>query len=733
MNRYLRAISFWVLAVLLCTGHLSALAQADTDSVVTNVIFDGVNYENRTEFAWEWHKPIPEGGIKWDGDPEYLFMDDYTIDEIVDVASEDHIGTQYVNNQIAFMSEKDVDFYSVELIAAKYGCRIVGYLAPTGDYVIESIIPKDYYELLKIVDELKKEEALLSDTVNLRYVYTFDTCAYPSDPWGNASWDQSNPEGYNWSVEAIKAPTAWDYINHMQPLNIGIIDSTFFSDHPDINYIARYNRNQFSNGSQNAFEIMNQWGAAANKYHLFGEKYINAINQLLHGTHVAGTFCAIYDNGIGISGVFPRGNIIAIGTEYQNNTFDMSQDEIRTVLESQTQLHINVSDPYLEKYYFLVMRRHDVKVINMSLGNNDKVVEGFDLSDPEQNRQYSLIMTERYTNTFGFGEFFNRIEALGYDFVFVNAAGNMERNAQANYWPEFISQDYFRKRLIVVGSYGIGLFGNYHFSSFSNYGEVIDILAPGENIYSTLFTPILGQPTYDNVTSWDSIFAGLKHWDGTSMAAPHVAGTAAMIWSINPELSGADVKKKVLESVNYEKVLYSNHSDDVLPDGRKRPYYLLDAGSAVILTMNGVNNPTPKPTVTPMPPVEPTATSTLIPTPTPALIEKELQCALKIKFDSLYDGMRFTLKLENAQEGIAQFDVILKHNGVIYIDTKNNVYDTSYGFAHTEDTWQFYMDSVPFNGAELYVTAADGSGRVFNGSKIVTSLGEFEGYMPTDD
>lgn len=59
---------------------------------------------------------------------------------------------------------------------------------------------------------------------------------------------------------------------------------------------------------------------------------------------------------------------------------------------------------------------------------------------------------------------------------------------------------------------------------FSNYGTKVDVAAPGVNIYSTV-----PNNTY-----------GFK--DGTSMASPHVAGLAALIWSHNTDLTAAEVR-----------------------------------------------------------------------------------------------------------------------------------------------------------------------------------------------
>jgi cell wall-associated protease len=118
--------------------------------------------------------------------------------------------------------------------------------------------------------------------------------------------------------------------------------------------------------------------------------------------------------------------------------------------------------------------------------------------------------------------------------LIVHIAGNDGNSADENpYYPSDNNFDDSKEvcnNFINVGSITHKLDSTF-VSNFSNYGKQnVDLFAPGEEIYTTA-------PKNSYISD-----------SGTSLSAPMVSGTAALIWSYYPKLTAADVKQIIMDS-----------------------------------------------------------------------------------------------------------------------------------------------------------------------------------------
>jgi subtilisin family serine protease len=187
-----------------------------------------------------------------------------------------------------------------------------------------------------------------------------------------------------------------------------------------------------------------------------------------HGTHVAGITGAITNNVTGIAGVSWFNPIMPVKVLDENG--EGSLYEITSGIRWATD--------------------HGAKVINMSLGD----------SEPSQ-MLYDAI---RY--------------AYEKDVVLIAAAGN--DNVGTPMYPAGYDE------VLSVSAVD----QQQQKAVFSNYGEHIDVTAPGEHIPSTF---------PDN----NYVFMS-----GTSMAAPHVTGLAGLIRSLQPELNNEEVMQVIRQT-----------------------------------------------------------------------------------------------------------------------------------------------------------------------------------------
>jgi serine protease len=286
----------------------------------------------------------------------------------------------------------------------------------------------------------------------------------PNDPGYAQQW------GYNDSDAGIRANEAWDSATGAGVV-VAVLD-TGITSHPDLNanvlpgydFIIDTSVSNDGNGRDSDPSDPGDW-VTANQC---GSPH-SAQNSSWHGTHVAGTVAAVTNNSTGGAGTAFGAKIVPVRVLGTCGGYDSDIADAIIWASGGTVSGVPAN-------------ANPAEVINLSLGGSGACGS----------------TTQAAINS-----------AVSRGTALAIAAGNDNVNV-SNASPANCSN------VIAVAS----VTSTGARSSFSNYGTLIDIAAPGSTIYSTLNsgTTTPGSATYAS-------------YSGTSMATPHVAGVIALLQS----------------------------------------------------------------------------------------------------------------------------------------------------------------------------------------------------------
>lgn len=352
----------------------------------------------------------------------------------------------------------------------------------TGAHVVQLQRRFDANELNELMLRLKADP-------NIDYVepdLIMKPMFVPNDTYYNLQWHYFESNG------GINLPDAWDITSGVGVV-VAVLD-TGYTPHADLvaNLLPGYDMisDTFvsNDGDLRDSDASDpgDWVAAGQ---CGGGKPTQDLDSSWHGTHTSGTIVAVTDNGIGVAGVAFSAKVVPVRVlgVCGGYTSDIADGIVWAAGGNVSGVPANPNP---------------AQVINMSLGGDSPTCGS---------TFQSAIDTARSLGT-----------------TVVVSAGNDNVNA-ANASPANCSG--------VITVAAVNRSGGKAY--YSNYGSVVDIAAPGGDLRFTAADGI-GSTLNDGLTTPGN--DTYVYYQGTSMAAPHVAGVAALVYAENPSITPDEVE-----------------------------------------------------------------------------------------------------------------------------------------------------------------------------------------------
>ncbi len=308
-----------------------------------------------------------------------------------------------------------------------------------------------------------------------------------------------NEQGY---LGMISAPQAWGYITDAKDVVIAVIDSGVAIDHEDLK------NNIWTNENEDPYNKVDDDGNGfADDVH--GWDFIDNDSDprprigpgsdfegATHGTLIAGIIAAQGNNGLGVTGVAHRAEIMplrALDSDGKGNTSKVARALVYAIENGADIINLSFVgadfDPVLEK---VIKVAHEAGIVVVAAVGNESDPSAHLVKDLDEKPLYPVCYET--------------------DANFVIGVGSLEPDGTK--------------------------------SKFSNYGtKCIDINAPGSRIVST---QVFDETNID--TKYDALYSG--YWSGTSFSTPLVAGAAALIKAINPLFSENQIMSAILDNAD---------------------------------------------------------------------------------------------------------------------------------------------------------------------------------------
>jgi thermitase len=293
-------------------------------------------------------------------------------------------------------------------------------------------------------------------------------------------------DGSQWGLNYINAPAAWGLQTGSPSVIIGIIDRDFDPGHPDLR---------------------------ANITTPLLPPPANPFNSG-HGTHVAGISGAVGNNGIGIAGTM---------WTVSERLYDCAGPGIKDI------------DGLCVAGSMAAAAQDGARIVNLS--SSDPGADCGGNPPPDQNTLASAISSAQLTE-----KSMRYAAKVGKDVLWVFSAGNGCRDASYESGPQAAST--FPTNTLVVAA--VARTGQLWYKS--NFGNIVDVAAPGEEILSTVprLCPFGIEQLCFASPGWNLDLYGTL--SGTSQAAPFVSGLAGLVLSQHPTFSSAQIKKCIVNA-----------------------------------------------------------------------------------------------------------------------------------------------------------------------------------------